>query len=104
MRALRIASWAVEPLTAIAFALLWATAEIGRGGVTGLEGMIGFALAIALSGLLLVAKGLSNAEIAGSSLVEESTVKTHLAKILSKLALRSRVQVAVFAWEHGLVS
>ncbi len=53
---------------------------------------------------LLVAKGLSDAEIAGSSFVEESTVKTHIAKILSKLALRSRVQVVVFAWEHGLVS
>jgi DNA-binding NarL/FixJ family response regulator len=53
---------------------------------------------------LLVAKGLSNAEIAGSSFVEESTVKTHIANILAKLTLRSRVQVVVFAWEHGLVS
>lgn len=53
---------------------------------------------------LLVAKGLSNAEIAGDSFVEESTVKTHIANILAKLALRSRVQVVVFAWEHGLVS
>jgi DNA-binding NarL/FixJ family response regulator len=53
---------------------------------------------------LLVAKGLSNTEVAASSFVEESTVKTHVANILTKLGLRSRVQVVVFAWEHGLVS
>jgi DNA-binding NarL/FixJ family response regulator len=53
---------------------------------------------------LLIAKGLSNAEIAETSFVEESTVKTHVANILAKLGLRSRVQVVVFAWEYGLVS
>ena len=52
---------------------------------------------------LLVAKGLSNAEIAESAFVEETTVKTHLGKILSKLGLKSRVQVVAFAWQHGLV-
>ncbi|MFC5501710.1 response regulator [Lysinimonas soli] len=52
---------------------------------------------------LLVAKGLSNAEVAESAFVEETTVKTHLGKILSKLGLRSRVQVVAFAWQHGLV-
>jgi signal transduction histidine kinase len=49
MRPLRIASWAIEPLTAVVFVLLWVNAEIGR-GVTGLVGMIGFGLAVALSG------------------------------------------------------
>lgn len=52
---------------------------------------------------LLVAKGLSNAEVAQSAFVEETTVKTHIASILSKLALRSRVQVVAFAWENGLM-
>lgn len=52
---------------------------------------------------LLVAKGLSNAEVAESAFVEETTVKTHLGKILSKLGLKSRVQVVAFAWQHGLV-
>jgi DNA-binding NarL/FixJ family response regulator len=52
---------------------------------------------------LLVSKGLSNAEVAQSAFVEESTVKTHVASILAKLELRSRVQIVAFAWETGLV-
>ncbi|WP_433789482.1 response regulator [Actinoplanes sp. CA-252034] len=51
-----------------------------------------------------VARGLSNAEIAAEIFAGESTVKTHVGAILRKLVLRDRVQIAVFAHEHGLLS
>ncbi|TWG98349.1 LuxR family two component transcriptional regulator [Nocardioides sp. J9] len=50
-----------------------------------------------------VARGLSNQEIAGQVFLSESTVKTHVGAILRKLDLRDRVQIVVFAHEHGLV-
>ena len=53
---------------------------------------------------LLVARGLTNAEIAESVYVSLATVKTHLAAILRKLELRSRVQVVVYAHQNGLVT
>jgi DNA-binding NarL/FixJ family response regulator len=51
----------------------------------------------------LVATGLSNAEIASQLYLSEATIKSHITRILARLGLRDRVQIAVYAYEHGIV-
>ena len=54
--------------------------------------------------LRLIARGHTNAHIATELFVSEATVKTHVVRILAKLALHDRTQAAVAAYEHGLVA
>ncbi len=53
--------------------------------------------------LALLARGLSNREIAASLAVEESTIRTHVKRILAKLVLRDRIQAVIYTYENGLI-
>ena len=53
--------------------------------------------------LRLLARGMSNPEIADHLVLERSTIKTHVASILAKLDIRGRMQAVVFAYERGLL-
>ena len=53
--------------------------------------------------LLRAAQGLSNAEIADAEFLSEGTVKTHVSRVLAKLELRDRVQLVVYAYQHGIL-
>ena len=54
--------------------------------------------------LRLIAKGMTNSQIAGNLVISENTVKGHVSNILSKLHLADRTQVAVYAWQSGIVN
>ena len=54
--------------------------------------------------LALIARGLTNTEIADTFVVSETTVKTHVSRVLMKLGVRDRVHAVIYAYEHGLMS
>ena len=82
------------------FTRLPATASREPGPANGVDGLTPREVEV----LALVARGLSNAEIAAALVVTETTVKTHVHHLLTKLNARDRVQLVIFAYDAGLTS
>jgi DNA-binding NarL/FixJ family response regulator/class 3 adenylate cyclase len=79
-------------------------ARVARPGADGVPERLSELTSRELDVLRLLARGLSNAEIAKELILGENTIKTHVARVLSKLGLRDRVQAVVLAYETGFVA
>ena len=84
--------------------LIGSFASAARPAVEGVPDQLSELTSRELEVLRLIAQGLSNSEIAAALVLGENTIKTHVARILSKLGLRDRVQAVVLAYETGLVA
>lgn len=82
------------------FTRMPATAVREPGSVDGVDGLTAREVEV----LTLVARGMSNAEIAAKLVVTETTIKTHVHHLLAKLNARDRVQLVIFAYDKGLIS